>query len=183
MKNLRTIAAALCALLVLSLTGCDQLRRLAGRPTSRDLQAIREQMESDKAAEQARVDSLELLRQAELLRQRDSIAALDSITLATGYLRTPEQLHGIAAGTLDHRYYVAVGAFKNEPNARRLASKFDAEVFAPSIVRFRTGLNVVFLCPSDKITDAYSAFKTVKETPDCPKDAWVLVNDDNWNKE
>ena len=112
----------------------------------------------------------------------DSVAACDSFAQMPGYVRTPERVRGIKSGVVDHRFYVAVGAFKSPENAQRLASKFDAEIYNPTVVFTGSGLNVVLVCPTDKVQDAFKAFMMVKQNPLCPKEAWVLVNDSNWNR-
>lgn len=181
--NLKTRILTLSAGLVLvaSLTACDQIRRLAGRPTSVEIQEIRERIARDKAREQEIADSIRLAVAAAEKAKADSVAACDSFARMPGYLRTPERVRGIRSGNVDHRFYVVVGAFKSPENAQRLASRFDAEIYKPAVVFTGSGLNVVLVVPTDKVQDAFKAFMMVKQNPLCPKEAWVLVNDSNWN--
>ena len=182
--NLKTRILTLSAglALVASLSSCDQIRRLAGRPTSVEIQEIRERIARDKAREKAIADSIKLAEVAAQKAKADSVAACDSFAQMPGYVRTPERVRGIKSGVVDHRFYVAVGAFKSPENAQRLASKFDAEIYNPTVVFTGSGLNVVLVCPTDKVQDAFKAFMMVKQNPLCPKEAWVLVNDSNWNR-
>lgn len=182
--NLKTRILTLSAglALVASLSSCDQIRRLVGRPTSVEIQEIRERIARDKAREKAIADSIKLAEAAAQKAKADSVAACDSFAQMPGYVRTPERVRGIKSGVVDHRFYVAVGAFKSPDNAQRLASKFDAEIYSPTVVFTGSGLNVVLVCPTDKVQDAFKAFMMVKQNPLCPKEAWVLVNDSNWNR-
>ena len=62
---------------LLTLTGCDFFRVLAGRPTSKDIDAKRVMiMKAEEAALQARLDSI---KKAEEKVVSDSLAAMDSL--------------------------------------------------------------------------------------------------------
>jgi len=178
----RILACVAVVLSVASLTGCDQIRRLAGRPTSADIEVIRQRIADDEAREQARLDSIKLAEARAAKDRADSIAAADSFALMGNYVRTPNRLHGIRKGTIDHRFYVAVGAFKQEANAQRLSDRYDQEKYHPTVIFTGTGLNVVLVSPTNRIQDAYRAFTEVKQNPLCPKEAWVLAADENWNE-
>lgn len=178
----RILTLSVGLLVLASLTACDQVRKLAGRPTSADIELIRERIAKDKAREKEIEDSIRLAIAAAEKAKADSVAACDSFAAMPGYIRTPERVRGIKSGSADHRFYVAVGAFKSPENAQRLAAKFDAETYKPTVVFTGSGLNVVLVCPTDKVQEAFSSFKMVKQNPLCPKEAWVLVNDVNWNK-
>jgi len=180
-KSYAIFSIAAILMVAMSVTGCDYLRKLAGRPTSTDIQVIREQIKQDsinaaRIAEAARLEE-ELARQV----VADSLAAIDSFNVAGNIMRTPADHGGIVKNTLSHRYYIAVGAFRKQVNAKKVADQFDAEKYTPEVVLFKNGLNVVLVCPTDKVKDAYASYKEVKLEKACPADAWVLVNDDNWN--
>lgn len=160
-----------------SLTGCDWLRKMAGRPTSADIEAIRQRIAEDEAELQARNDSLVLAQALARQAEADSVAALDSFATAGCYFRRPSELGGIRSSSIPARYAIAVGAFRKVANAQRLSERFDKEIYKPAVVVSGMGLNIVLVCPTDNIKDLYSTYAAFRNTPLCPKDAWVLVNE------
>ena len=108
-----------CILLILisllALTGCDFMRKLAGRPTSEDVEAMRlEILRAEEAALQARLDSL---RNVEQRMVQDSLNALDSIRQLGGSILNPASLGGLFATKLEARYYIILGSFRSRANA------------------------------------------------------------------
>ena len=73
MKRLMAIAALAASICLLG--GCDFFRQLAGRPTSRDIEAKRLRIEREAEAHQRRLDSLKLVQK----QISDSLATLDSL--------------------------------------------------------------------------------------------------------
>lgn len=168
-KSLFILLAAM-----LSLTGCDFLRSLAGRPTSEVIESRRlEILRAQEAVEQARLDSLRQEQKMVL----DSIAALDSIRQQGGTILNPAQLGGLFATKLEARYYIIIGAFSKRSNAEALMTKVSEVGYSPALISFRNGKIAVGLCPVNTLPDALTSLMTVKEEPFCPSDAWILVNE------
>ena len=158
----------------LSLTGCDFMRTLAGRPTSKVIESKRlELLRAQEAIEQARLDSLRHEQQMML----DSIAALDSIRQQGGTILNPAQLGGLFATKLEARYYIIIGAFNMRSNAEALMNKVSELGYSPALISFRNGKIAVGLCPVNNLPDALTSLVTVKAEPFCPSDAWILVNE------
>lgn len=174
--------AIACIAMVVSLSGCDQIRKLAGRPTSADIQVIRERIAAEEARAKEIADSIALAEKLAEQERKDSLEAVEAFAQHVGYLRGPEDLHGIRKGDLDHRYYVAVGAFRQEENAKRLAGRFDQEIYHPAVIATGAGLNIVLVYPNNKLMGAYRSFMDIKTNPECPREAWVLVNDPTFRK-
>jgi cell division protein FtsN len=166
---------------LISLTGCDFFRMLAGRPTSADIEEIRTEIKRvEQEALQARLDSLEkvrLAREKDSLARVDSFAALDSIVEKTGPLLNPTKFKGISSGEFEARYYVVVGAFRSSANAYSFKHKTDGHGYQSRIFCFNNGLCVVGVCPTDHIREAQRSLKKVSEDSFFPKGAWVLVNE------
>lgn len=159
---------------MLSLTGCDFFRKLAGRPTSDEIEMKKlEIILAQEAVERARLDSL---REAQRVVQ-DSIAALDSIKQQGGSILNPAKLGGLFATKLEARYYIIVGCFRQRTNAEILLNKVSEVGYSPALISFRNGMNAVGLCPVNTLPDALTSLKAVKEEPFCPKDVWILVNE------
>lgn len=181
-----------CILILLAaafvVEGCDFFRKVAGRPTSDDIEAkrveiahVKEKME-EHAREQARLDSIKVaMEQARLAEEKaaqDSLDALSVIKEKGFMMYDLESLKGLSSGELNHRYYVVVGSFKDAGNADKFITKVEAEPgMDPVKVRFRTGMVAVGVCPSDKVTQVAAVLDDVRAKSFCPKDAWVLVNE------
>ena len=160
---------------VLCLTGCDFMRKLAGRPTSEDVEVKRiELLRAEEAALQARLDSLRNVEQRML---QDSLNALDSISQYGGTVINPTTLGGLFSTKLEARYYVIIGAFRYRTNAELLLNKAVENGYKPALISFRNGKMAVGVCPTNNIKDAFIALKKVKMETFCPADVWVLLNE------
>ncbi|MBO4341143.1 MAG: hypothetical protein J5835_06920 [Bacteroidales bacterium] len=166
------------ALAVISISGCDFIRTIAGRPTSAQVESIRqERIQAEELAHQARLDSMRRVQQ----QMADSLAALeafllDSLSQSKGSLRTPSNLGGLGNTELTSRYYIVVGAFRDINNARRKQSSCYDGGYPAQIVNFRNGLNAVAICPSATLNEVLNTLKSIRGKEICPKDAWILVN-------
>ena len=164
------VAAVLC------LTGCDFMRKLAGRPSSEDVEIRRiEILRAQEAALQARLDSL---RREEQKMIQDSLNALDSIRQSGGSILNPAALGGLFATKLEARYYVVLGSFKSKTNAETLFNVAKEAGYKPALINFgKGGLIAVGVCPANRLSDAYAALNEVRNEPFCPQDVWILVNE------
>lgn len=150
------------------LTGCDMFRRMAGRPTSDELQLRK--MEIDKREKEIELMKLEQARIA------DSLAILDSVRNLCGNVLDMSELGGVYTTDLTSRYYIVVGAFKRQSNAMMLVEKATNSGYLPVFISFKNGLSAVAVSPTDKLTDALLSLKAVKCEDFCPEDVWILVN-------
>lgn len=166
----------LIILAVLSLTGCDFMRRLAGRPTSEDVEMKRvELLRAEEAALQARLDSL---RNVEQRMIQDSLNALDSIRQLGGSILNPASLGGLFATRLEARYYIILGSFRSRANAEGLFNVAKKAGYRPALISFgKGGLIAVGVSPVNRLSDAYVALNDVRKESFCPKDVWILVNE------
>jgi hypothetical protein len=173
--------------LMLAVSGCDFFRKVAGRPTSSDIEAKRVEVMRDKeekavlAREQARLDSLEAeterVRIAQEKAVRDSVAALEILKQKKYMMYDLSSFKGLASGSLEHLYYIVVGSFKDESNADKVLSKVAAEPgMQPVKIYFRNKMIAVGVAPCDKIAQMPSVMDEVRTKSFCPKDAWILVN-------
>ena len=169
----------LLAVLLLSVTGCDFIRTLAGRPTSAQVETIRkEKIAAEEARHQAVLDSMEQAKQA----LADSMARLeahllDSLSQAKGTVLNPSKLGGLFTTKLDTKYCIVVGAFRNRAYAERKLKACDAAGYTATIISFRNGLLAVSVCPSDDLNQTLKTLKRLRGTDVCPEDGWILVND------
>jgi hypothetical protein len=161
---------------MLCLTGCDFMRKLAGRPTSEDVELKRiEILRAEEAALQARLDSL---RNVEQRMIQDSLNALDSIRQLGGSILNPASLGGLFATKLEARYYIILGSFRTRANAEALFNVAKEAGYKPALISFgKGGLIAVGVCPVNRLPDAFVSLNTVKKESFCPKDVWILVNE------
>ena len=171
----------LFAAVMMTVTGCDFFRKLAGRPTSDVIEVKRQEMIADleaKAARQKAVeDSLELVAKNEA----DSIEACRYIKENGVRLYTSSSLGGIVEDGVwpqddGFRYRVIVGSFRDKVNAqKKLEEVGEAGDFAPHFIRMRNGMIAVGTCPVNKIHYALAGFNELRRLGACPDDAWILM--------
>lgn len=171
--GMRHNVTLLLAVLMMTVTSCDFMRVLAGRPTSKDIEDKRlEIIKAEEAALQAKLDSIRLQEEKKVA---DSLATIESFASAGVVMSGPERLGGLVAENLPSRYYVIAGAFKDRKNAQNLADDAAAKGYKSSLLDCRRGMVAVGLCPSDNIAEVGAAYASLRNEAFCPKDAWVLV--------
>ena len=170
---------------VLMVSGCDFFRKVAGRPTSADIEIKRAEIarvEAEKAREEARLDSIrvavEQARIAEEKAAKDSLDAHASLKEKSCMIYNLASLKGLSSGELHHQYYIVVGSFKDAAHADKFIQKVSQfPDMDPVKVRFRTGMIAVGVCPRNRIAEIASVIDDVRSMSFCPKDAWILVNE------
>ena len=120
------LAATVCLL-----GGCDFFRQLAGRPTSRDIEAKKVLIEREAEEHQRRLDSLEKVQK----QISDSLATLDSLRDAKGSIISTRQLATGGKYSLPYRYYVVIGSFASPDNAKRQAGKAEKAGYPATLIR------------------------------------------------
>lgn len=172
MKKSILIAVILLSVATLT-TGCDFLRKLAGRPTAAELEAKAEAIETRRMErEKAIADSIETVRKHEA----DSVAAMDSLAKEGTRLMGATGYGGLALSNLDAKYYIIVGAFVNIDNARRCVDTFAQSGYPGEIIAFKNGYNAVGVCKTDDISRAYESLKELRRQDFCPPQVWILTN-------
>ncbi|MBR1869749.1 MAG: SPOR domain-containing protein [Bacteroidales bacterium] len=164
---------AMLILCLLTLGGCDFLRRLAGRPDSAAIEAKRAAIAEAEARHQARLDSLAVVEK----QLADSLALVDSIRNSGSLLLGTGRLGGLTAAELPYRYYLIIGAFSNSANADRLVSRVEKAGIEPHRIPCRNGYVSVGILPANSLAGIYESLCTARTYDFCPKDAWVLVNE------
>ena len=175
MKRSLIIALALVTLV----SSCDFVRTLAGRPTSAQLEQIREQrMAAAEARHQATLDSMERVQK----HMADSLEALekyllDSLTQAKGTVLNPSKMGGLYTTKLETKYCIVVGAFRNRYYAERQLKECNAADYTATIISFRNGLLAVAVCPSNSLAETLKTLKQLRGKGICPPDSWILINE------
>lgn len=172
----RTLILAFALLTLVS--SCDFIRSIAGRPTSQQLEQIRQdKIAREEALQQARIDSLKRVQQA----MEDSLAAmekrlLDSLSQVSGTILNPSALGGLFTTRLETKYYIIVGAFRNRSYAERKLEACNAAGYTGTIISFRNGLLAVGIYPSNNLQEIVRKLQEIRGTGICPKEGWILMN-------
>lgn len=183
---MRKSVILLLSVVMITVTGCDFFRVVAGRPTSKDIEHKRMAlMKAEEAALQARLDSAAKAEKAKLAEAEKALKdsadayaymASDGVTL----LRA-SRLRGVKEDGLEEKadgaaYRVVVGSFRDSGNADAFMAKIAATGdFRPHLITFGNGMIAVATCPSGRIQDAVAGLKELKSShPACPADAWIL---------
>lgn len=159
MKKVLTAISLLTLLFAVS--GCDFVRKMAGRPTSEEI-----------AEKAARIKALE--------QARNSEPAADTLWLDTmkSELDVPvigtRHMQKVLVTPLDHKYYVMLGTFAQKSNATGLRKWVASSGYDARIIEYENGLSsVVVDCGDD-----YDVFKAnlqkIRRQSFCPKDICVL---------
>lgn len=146
------------ALSVMLLQGCDFFRSVLGKPTSADLQAVKEAAERQKAeAERRAADSLALLLAAET----------DSVTVrkADDAVSLPES---------GHRFYVIAGSFKVPSNAENFTDLAKKNGLSAEKIKMGNGFTAVAIYGTENIRDAVFFANDAQKYDFVPLDPWIL---------
>lgn len=140
------------AFVAAALTGCDFLRRVAGRPDSAEIEAkaLRIKEYEDSLRKAAVADSIEKAR-------ADSLKAAQLSRPADSY-----------------KYYIVIGSFSDAENAKRHAAKMTEQGLGGITLKFRGGMSGVGICGTDDPAEAEAKMKELKRQGLCPEAAWIL---------
>ncbi len=137
------------------LTGCDFVRSIVGKPTSKDIEKMK----------------LEVAEQQRLKKQQDSIAKAQALQL--------EQEKAAAAARkylLDEsagKFHVIMGSYRVPENARGMFAMLEKNGYTPRYVLFNNGFSAVSIAGYDNYQEALKAMYEAMELPYCPEDVWV----------
>ncbi len=163
----------LLILIIASLfSSCDMFRGLAGRPTSKDIEQKRQEIELHKASvEKAREDSIAFAQKAEA----DSLKATEALAQ---WIYPSSRMGGISEGmNLVYKYYVIIGAYRIKSNALAVVNEVTEKGWEAKLISLQNNMYAIGLAPSNKIADTYNAYLKIIEEPFCPKGAWILLNE------
>lgn len=175
---MKKVIRILLLLSILCLSGCDFLRKVAGRPTGADLEAKAEYIEQRRQKEIA--DSI-MAEQEALLASRiqDSVEtagasrAIDSL----GVRMSSVFRFGQPVEDLEYQYNLIIGVFRNKRIADAKCVEAADYGFSPFLIPFSGGVNALCLCASDALKDVVNSYVSGCATGICPRDAWVYVNE------
>lgn len=169
MKNLISYIVLIAALL--SVSSCDFIRTVAGRPTSADLKARKAAMEM---REKALKDSIALV-QARARREAERAEAVAAIE-EMGFKISDRFSFGTPVTVMDYENYAIIGVYRNSTVADRQVEYVSARGFIPGRLYFENGAQAVYIHASDNLKDIAQTLAEAKAKGACPKDSWVFTN-------
>lgn len=159
MRKILPVITVLLTVAVLA-TGCDFFRKLAGRPTSSDIEAIREAIRQREAAAAQAV--------------QDTVKAVQDTVPAAVPGPAPAPSPAPQAGQASARYYVIVASFSKEENAMKCAERMAARGYPGELLKFKGGFTAVGICGTDDAEEARNSLKEIKRQDFCPEGVWIL---------
>lgn len=196
MKKFAIFVAPLVMALVLC-TGCDFIRASLGKPTSKDLVKISDEL---KAREQYLRDSVAAVRAAGVTLPEVPASSATATTPTTPTTPTAQPAQPAArptqapqpaqpgarpaaqAGQSLKRYYAVAGAFKNPEGARQYVDKLEEKGLPVHLFDFKSGLTVVCLEGHDVLADAQRDVAVLKELKLSGSDPWIYNTKQNLHK-
>lgn len=203
MKKFAIFVAPLVMALVLC-TGCDFIRASLGKPTSKDLVKISDEL---KAREQYLRDSVAAVRAAGVTLPEVPASSATATTPTTPTAQpaqpaapaarpaapaarptqAPQPAHpavqpAAQAGQSLKRYYAVAGAFKNPEGARQYVDKLEEKGLPVHLFDFKSGLTVVCLEGHDALADAQRDVAVLKELKLSGSDPWIYNTKQNLHK-
>ena len=187
------------AVSVCLLGGCDFFRVLAGRPTSREIEAKRRTILAlDTLAQQVPDEAVLNLQESQpapaLTEPQTPPKTEPSAAGQKAPAVTPPKAPATSANTAntgvatihtrsldqfsepspEYRYYVMIGTFGSRENAVRQASRAEQAGYRAVLLPFRTGVTAVGVCPTNDLEAANATFDILRTESFFPKDAWIL---------
>ena len=177
------------------LHGCDFLRILAGRPTSREIEEKRRAillMESAPVQESADTLVIETLPDlvVEQLPAPETQPAAEQPKVQTKEPATkPETKQNNVSGGIrvttrkadsysdpkpTFRYYVMIGTFGSRDNAVRLSGLAGEAGYPVTLLPFSNGMTTVAVCATNDFGDVCASLEKLRKESFCPKDACIL---------
>ncbi len=188
---------ALTALSAIFLTGCDAVRSALGKPTSKDIAELRAQKAQmqrtgDSLAVEmgALPDSLETCSGEIAEAYADTAAAMSLVSVpaeaAVEETATqpdaeepqanepqPQEPEEEAPAGLASGYYVVLGSFKNEDNAKYYYNSLSASGADVHLVKMKNGFTAVMICHGNTYDEAYSKMLDFYSDKKKPEDIWI----------
>mgnify|MGYP003292067211 CR=1 FL=1 len=164
--------------IAMTVTSCDFMRKMVGRPTSDELEMLKEeigrieQLRQEEARVRASLDSLEAVRQG----LQETVEETVEVAVEVAPVQKAPDHSQYLTPNLENKYYVVIGAFQSYENARALMKKAARYGYSPVLLSCRHGLIGVGVCPVDEYEDALKALQILRREKFCPSDIWIYTN-------
>ena len=154
----------------LAVPGCDFFRTLAGRPTSREIDAKREIIRRQEAA----VKTEESLPAVE-----DTATTVEKTTMAVDKtepaVKQPEASVEVKPSVDGKkRFYVVIASFSNPENAKKSLARMADRGYQGELLSLKGGYTGVGICGTDDEQEIKESLKQVKRQDFCPPGIWII---------
>ena len=150
---------------VLTTTGCAFFRKLAGRPTSTDIEAMRQAIA---LREEAKVQAA----------QTDSVPVVPDAVAAKPEVKPAPAKETVSSSSQANdgkkRYYIIVASFSKVENAERCAERMAGRGYPGELLKFKGGYTAVGVLGTDDMQEAQASLKELKRQDFCPQGVWIL---------
>lgn len=150
-------------------TGCDFFRVLAGRPTSKDIEAKREQI-----LRSAQDDKIAAPSDTVASTEQPFSTGQDEAKPDTVAPERPNSPQTVSKPGEKKRFYVIMGAFSSRENAERYADRIKGFGYEPEFFGFTEGRTAVGIGGTDDQEEAKAFMKELKGQDFCPEGVWIL---------
>lgn len=173
-KDMKKLYTILLFFSFLTLSGCDFLRQVAGRPTGSEIEEKRQIVQLRRKAVS---DSLERVR---LEAKRIESERRDSIETVRLFEELDVRLssvftYGTPLEPLECRYNLIAGVFRTDKMASATFAKIEEAGFEPFFINFNDGIRALCVRSSDKLSDLYSDYVHGREITVIPANSWIYV--------
>lgn len=173
----RTASVVILLLLAISLTGCDFLRHVAGRPDSKELARRQDAVEQVRRLEEARVQAVKDSLAAVERYHADSLSAIAFLKDNKVPVIPASSVKGLKYKQFGDRYCVMLGVFSQKENASALESKLQKAGYGSVTMMFTSGKYLVGACSGNDFVKIRNDYERLRAERFCPKEAWIFVND------
>ncbi len=146
--------------ILITVSGCDQLRSLVGLPTSKELATLAEEK---RVAEAMRIQ--DSIREAEELATADSLKNIE--------LQLAKEAEERAKLFASKRFHVILGSFKEPQNSERMLLRLKERGYQPIKMLFLNGFEVISVKGFDRIGAAYDLKIDLVSSGLAPDDTWI----------
>lgn len=137
------------------LQGCDMVKGGLGLPTSDQILQMKEQMDKHQRELYLR-DSVMAAQQAQIKMLNDSLSKVEKVS-----------------NSLDKRFYLIVGTFKEEANIEHMMQFAKKKGFEPLRIPLKKGVTMIAIDGYNTLQGATSKVAEIKGTEICPYDVWI----------
>jgi cell division protein FtsN len=164
-KGFQSVFVLLSVAMLVS--GCDFFRVLAGRPTSKEIAAKREEIlrsaQDDRTPVEPRMTD-EKPGISDEKPEMTSDSAVPADTSTSSATKTKEK----------KRYYVIMGAFSSRENAEKYGERIQSFGYEPEFFGFTEGRTAVGIGGTDDLEEAKIFMRELKGQDFCPDGVWIL---------
>lgn len=162
----------LLLLAVFSVSGCDFFRKLAGRPTSSEIEAMRQAI----ALKQEARDTVSVDPETATAQETpETPEAAETPEPTVQPAPAKETVPSSSTGTDGKkRYYIIVASFSKVENAERCAERMAGRGYPGELLKFKGGYTAVGVLGTDDMQEAQASLKELKRQDFCPQGVWIL---------